>query len=107
MRRIALALPLALAACALVPAAGQARSAPYDVQTIPAIPGVAFHLQGKVVRTDSHGRVVLHPVGLKTDEVKPRVSISDRRLGPNHIARFDRWFGRNIVTLNNFYQLHL
>jgi hypothetical protein len=44
-------------------------------------------------------------VGLKTDEVKQHVSIADRRLSPNHLARFDRWFGRNIVTLNNFYRL--
>jgi hypothetical protein len=105
MRRAALTLAVALTACALLPAASQARSAPYKVRTIPPVAGVPFHFQGKVVRTDSHGRLVLHPVGLKTDEVKQNVSIADRWLGPDHIARFDRWFGRNIVTLNNFYRL--
>ncbi len=105
MRRLGLGTALALTACALLPAAGQARKAPYPVRTIPPIPGVKFTLQGQTYVTDSKGRVVLHPVGLKTDQVKPRVHIAERRLSHNHIARFDRWFGRNVVTLNNYYRL--
>ncbi len=103
MRRVL--LTAAAATCLLVPSAAQARTEPYRVQTVPPVAGVEFHFQGKVVRTDSHGKVVLHPVGLRTDQVKQHVTIADRRLSPNHIARFDRWFGRNIVTLNNFYRL--
>src|SRR4051794_2097099 len=105
MRRAGLVLALALLACALLPAAGQARTAPYPVRTIPAVPGVAFHFQGKVYRTDSKGRLLLHPVGLKTNQVKPAIKIAPRQIGPDRIVRFDRWFGRNIVTMNNFYRL--
>jgi hypothetical protein len=104
-RRLGLSLVLAVAACALVPAAGEARTSAYPVRTIPAIKGVAFHFQGKTLRTDSKGRVLLHPVGLTTDEVKQHVTIAERHLGPRVIARFDKWFGRNIVTLNYFYRL--
>src|SRR3954454_9518995 len=102
MRRTLLALALALVACCLLPAAGQARTAPYKARTIPAVAGVHFHFQGKVVRTNAHGRLVLHPVSLKTDEVKDHIRIADRNLASVPIARFDRWFERNIVTLNNF-----
>jgi hypothetical protein len=105
MRRLWLSLALALAVCALVPAAGQARKAPYPIRTIPAIPHVKIQFQGKTLYTDSHGKVVLQPVGLKTDEVKPRVHIFTRRLGPDRYAKPDRWFGRNIITFNYFYRL--
>src|SRR4051794_6429752 len=105
MRRTGLAVALALAACALPPAAGQARTAAYPVRTIPPVAGVVFHFQGKVYRTDSEGKLLLQPVGLKTNQVKPAIKIDPRRVGADRIVRFDRWFGRNIVTLNNFYRL--
>src|SRR4051794_40010021 len=107
MRRLGTTLALALAACVLAPAAGEARTAPYRIQTIPAVKGVAFHLQGKVARTDAKGRVVLHPAGLRADEVKQHVSVSDCHLSATHIARPDRWYGRNILTLNNYYRMQL
>src|SRR4051812_12821823 len=106
MRRLGLTLTLALLACALAPAAGQARTAAYPAPPTPPVAGVAFHFQGKVYRTDSKGKLLLQPVGLKTNEVKPAIKIDPHRIGPDRIVRFDRWFGRNIVTLNNYYRLH-
>jgi hypothetical protein len=106
MRRLGLAILFALLACALLPATGQARTAAYPVRTIPAIPGVKIDFQGQTLVTDSKGSVLLHPVGLKTNEVKPRVHIGTAHLGPNRIAKPDRWFGRNIITFNYFYRLH-
>jgi hypothetical protein len=107
MRRVGVAIVLALLACALLPAAGQARTSAYPVKTIPAIPGLKIHFQGTVYTTNSKGEALLQPVGLKTNEVKPRVRFEPRRFGSHRIARFDRWFGRNIVTFNNYYRLRL
>jgi hypothetical protein len=107
VRRLGLAALLALLGCTLLPAAGQARKAPYPIQTIPAIPGLKVHFQGQTLTTDSKGKVVLQPVGLKTNEVKPRVHFAGRHFGADRIARFDRWFGRNVATFNNFYRIRL
>jgi hypothetical protein len=103
--RLALACALSVAACGLLPAAGQARTAPYPIQTIPAIKGVEIELQGKTYRTDSKGRATLRPVGLKTDQIKPRVKIADKRIGPTDWARFSRWYGRNTITFDHHYRI--
>jgi hypothetical protein len=91
--------------CALVAGNAQARTAPYRVQTIPALAGVEVDLQGKTYRTDSKGLVVLEPNNLTTDLIKPATTVHDLPLGPNAVARFDRWYGRNTLTFNIYYRV--
>ena len=106
-RRIVLAVALAAVGCALLPAAGQARKAPFPIRTVPPLKGVKVELQGKTYTTDAKGRITLHPVGLKTDEVKPRVKVHDLQLSSTDWARFDRFYGRNVITFDHYYRLGL
>jgi hypothetical protein len=93
---------LALVACALLPASGQASVKPVTVSTIPPVPGAVFLVDGKTQRTDAKGRLQLRLPGIKTDMYRFHVHPQDRRLGPNTVARFARWYGHNTVT----YELH-
>jgi hypothetical protein len=94
----------AIAAGALAPAA-DARVAPERIRTIPPVPHARFIIDGKTVMTDSKGRIDVHLPGVRTERYRFHIHPQDKRLGPNKIAKFARWYGHNTVTYELNYRM--
>jgi hypothetical protein len=99
-RRLALACSAAALACAALAPMAEARLAPVKVSTIPPVPGATFIVDGKKQVTDKKGQLLLRLPGVRTDRYRLHVQPQDKRLGPNTIAKFSRWYGHSTVTYN-------
>jgi hypothetical protein len=121
-RRLALAwVLLAAALAALAPAAAQAqggdnlkgpgthpelvRTAPYDIETVPPMPGVRLTVGGKDYFTDRKGKISLRLPGVRTDEVRGVVKVHDKKIRPGVVARFSRWYGHSTLTFDYHYKI--
>jgi hypothetical protein len=104
-RRLAFACALAAAALALLPAAGQARRAPYEFSTVPKLPHVKLTILGKVHYTDGQGRLSIKLPTVGTKEIPDAVKPSSVRLGPRHVVKFDRWYGPEVMTFDDYYKM--
>ncbi|MFL5913426.1 MAG: hypothetical protein ACJ768_23015 [Gaiellaceae bacterium] len=86
-----------------------AKGGPLRVHTIPPVPGARFQTDHRSFYADQKGVVILPASVVKnatlTSELRDRVKVYDKQLGPNAVARFDRWFGRGTVSFNVFYRL--
>jgi hypothetical protein len=104
-RRLSVGLALAAAALAILPATGQARRAPYEFSTVPKLSHVKLTILGKVYYTDSKGRFQIKLPTVGTKEIPEAVIPSTKRLGPGHVAKFDRWYGPEVMTFDDFYRM--
>jgi hypothetical protein len=118
MRRLTHAVVLVLVALLATGGAAEAKKVgkggkpaggPLRVHTIPPVPGARFQTDHRSFYADSKGVVTLDSKAVRnatlTSELRDRVKVYDKRLGPTAYAQFDRWFGRNTVSFNVFYRL--
>ena len=88
---------------------GKPTGGPLRIHTIPPVPGARFQTDHKSYYADGKGVVVLPASVVKratlVSELRDRVKVYDKRLGPTALAQFDRWFGRNTVAFNVFYRM--
>jgi hypothetical protein len=80
-----------------LPAAAQT----VEVETIPALSGVRFAIEGRTFRTDARGKVDL-PLGSlsKGQTLRGKVKVYDKRLSRTARARFSRWYGGSTAALS-------
>jgi len=116
MRPVVRATALALAALLATGGAAEAKKpkqpakgGPLRVRTIPPVPGARFQANHHSYYADGKGVVTLPANVVRkatlVSELRDRVKVYDKQLGPNAVARFDRWFGRGTVAFNGFYRL--
>jgi hypothetical protein len=88
------------------PAAEARRGGPTTWHTVPPIPHARFLVDGKAKFTDSKGNIRLYLPGIKTKFYPRHVLPQPRKLGPNSIARFSRWYGKHrSLTYNIHYRI--
>jgi hypothetical protein len=104
-RTIVLAGVLAFLALAALPAISQARRAPYEFRTIPVQPHLKVTILGKVHHMNAKGELTIKLPTVGTKEIPEAVKPGDRKLSPRHMARFDRWYGPEVMTFDNFYRM--
>jgi hypothetical protein len=63
-----------------------------DVQTLPAVPGVSFIVDGRTFVTDDRGFVSIQ-IERWSPKLKERIDVPDVTLPDGSRARFARWFG--------------
>jgi hypothetical protein len=105
-RRTALALATGALACAVLSPAAEARTAPVRVTTIPSVPHAKFIVDGKTQYTDKKGELLLRLPGVRTEHYRLHAHPQDKKLGPDTVAKFARWYGHSTVTYNFVYRLH-
>jgi hypothetical protein len=105
LRRITLTVALAAAALAILPAAGQARRAPYHFRTVPPLSHVKVTVLGKIHYTNSKGRFTIKLPSVGTKEIPDAVKPASKRLSDGHIAKFDRWYGPEVMTYDDLYRM--
>jgi phospholipase C len=92
--------PAPAASPAPVPAAAPALVPPV-IQTVPAVPGMPFSLEGVRFFADSEGRAYPPFSGARGS-----LRVLDAELGPGARAAFDRWYrGRAIAAINLFHRV--
>jgi len=104
-RRLVLAGVLAFLVLAALPAISEARRAPYEFRTIPVQPHLKVTILGKVHHLDAKGELTIKLPTVGTKEIPDAVKPGNRRIDDRHIARFDRWYGPEVMTFNNFYKM--
>ena len=90
----------AILVASAAPAAAQTADVPRTIQTVPAVPGMRFSLNGTAFKTDAAGRA--HPPLTSGGSLR----VLTTPIEPGVRARFDRWFaGRRIAAMNLEYRV--
>jgi hypothetical protein len=88
------------------PSRAQAAHLYTEIQTVPALPGVKMTLDGQTFLTNHQGIAQVPLGGIKHSD---RIKVSAKRLGPEVVARFERWFpnrsSRLVAAMGTYFRI--